>query len=359
MLKSHKIIIENLQKSEIHLQWDFKKGKLLSSGSLIQEKNHKFKDSSSLESINFSLKDTKASSNDTVSSLKRKIEVARNLKKIKKLQKLEELQKNIQTIFKKNLILRNESILLTEKLEKFLESTNKLSCFSCFFNKKNSEEKIKIENLFAFLVSKLETQFRDALKEIQTKQIMSRFEEQKRIRRKKYKNFGFGSKENSEKDFNKNYNLFLINQIRKNIENSEENNKQKTSENELDDSFDILDNIEIEILINELEKKNSNFLLKIENFEILLRLKTDSFITDSNRNSIGCIEGKNLLKFPEKDKEFTFYSPQLDKTSSFYNKRSYSNSKIEDPNDEILNLLEPLDNESYNSDRNLITEFSL
>lgn len=38
MLKSHKIIIENLQKSEIHLQWDFKKGKLLSSGSLIQEK---------------------------------------------------------------------------------------------------------------------------------------------------------------------------------------------------------------------------------------------------------------------------------------------------------------------------------
>lgn len=49
--------------------------------------------------------------------------------------------------------------------------------------------------------------------------------------------------------------MFLINQIRKNIENSEENNKQKTSENELDDSFDILDNIEIEILINELEKK--------------------------------------------------------------------------------------------------------
>lgn len=361
MLNVDQKILKNMHASELKLKWDWKQSKLVPSGIRsvpnFGKKRDKMGCSMSQETLGFSPNETKASSNETITftnGLRKRSRILTELKK------LEDLQKETQKIFNKSLLLRTQSNLLYEKLEKYLEkSTGNWLCECLCFNgrRKMADE---LEEKFLYFCYKLEKQLRNAIKEIKGNRMMERFERRKKLRRKKYRNMMIGhvspsNNGSNESSFNSNYNQFLISQIRREIlfTNTKSSFACHTTNGDFEESFDVLENVDIEILVDD----DRNYLdkgLNLPSFEVSFKFKSNSFECFSDL-SVKDVD-VNFLKLPECDKEFTFYSPQMDKTSHFRTRGSLTSSKVEEPNEDILRLLEPLNSDSFNSE---VKEFSI
>lgn len=360
MLNVDQEILRNMHASELRLKWDWKMSKLVPSGiRTIQSKQKKDKMGCSMsqETLGLSANETKASSNETITfanGLRRRNKILNELKK------LEDLQKETQKIFNKNILLRTQSNLLHEKLEKYLEKSEGGWLCQCLCLNSKRKEADELEEKFLYFCYKLEKQLRNAIKEIKGDRMMKRFERKKKLRRQKYTNMmieQFSSPNNSlsESSSKSNYNQFLISQIRREMlfTNTKTSINYEISRDCLEESFDVLENVDIEIFVDD----DQDFLdkgLSLPSFEVYFKFKSNSFdcFSDLSAKEVDT----NFLKLPETDKEFTFYSPQMDKTSTFRPRSSLTSSK-QDPNEDILCLLEPLNDDSFSS--GVVKEFSI
>lgn len=354
MIENHSMIISNLHKSEMSLKWDWKSGKFKSrEKTKIEGKDQK---KNKFQEENTRMSTTKGSCyNDTLNSIKGQ------RKLINELKSLEKFQKEVQKLTNKNLVLRNKSIILYDMLKNLIENSKKKSCIDCFFKNKEKNEIKELEEKFYIFSLKLEKEFRKVIQELRAKNIMKKFERRKKERREKLKTIDICGEKNSSY-YDQNYNRILINEIRKKIflKNNENDNRNF----DFEDSFDIFDNLEIEIMANEEEIDFEYFSFKIQNFEISMKLKQKNILDSEycvteTAKDFEEVDSRSIRP-SKKNPDFTFYSPQMDKSTSFNLKSSYTESKYLDyknENEEFLLLLEPLDNDSDNS--RAISEFSL